>query len=210
MQCRRFRLGLLDGAPAAQMVSRRTRKFDSVKGNLPADVLDCPTCGVMETGNSNHALMHCPRTEGVWGHAIEVADAAVHRGWHPCRAAAGGMSRASRVGHLLGPRELTGTPAPTEVILRGPEQPLRPWLVVWHSLMRSSRCTWIGGRSAQLQLRWPSASVRMYVLRRRGPGGAALHRSSSRRRRTRRRRRHWYRLQLRLGMAICMAIAIPP
>ena len=53
---RRFRLGLMDG-------SRRTHKFDSVKGDLPADVLDCPmaTFGVMETGN--HALMHCPRTE---------------------------------------------------------------------------------------------------------------------------------------------------
>ena len=70
---RRFRLGLLDGA--AQMVPRRTHKFDSVKGDLPANVLDCPACGVMETGN--YVLMHCPGTERVWDHAIEVASAAV-------------------------------------------------------------------------------------------------------------------------------------
>ena len=58
---RRFRLGLMDGS--AQMVSRRTHKFDSANGDLSADVLDCPTCGVMETGN--HVLLHCrrPRTE---------------------------------------------------------------------------------------------------------------------------------------------------
>ena len=66
---RRFRLGLMDGP--AQMVSRRTHKFDSVKG----DSLDCPTCGVLETGN--HALLHCPRTELVWDHAITLASAAV-------------------------------------------------------------------------------------------------------------------------------------
>ena len=42
---RRFRLGLMDGS--AQMVSRRTHRFDSVKGDLPAAVLHCPTCGVL-------------------------------------------------------------------------------------------------------------------------------------------------------------------
>ena len=67
----------------------------------------------METGD--HVLLHCPRTEGVWDQAIEVAGAAVvgtlaEQRW-------GGMSRASRIGHLLGSRELTDTP--TEVILRG-------------------------------------------------------------------------------------------
>ena len=62
---RRFRLGLMDGS--AQIVSRRTHKFDSAKGALPADVLDCPTCGVMETGN--HVLLHCPRTKAVWDQA---------------------------------------------------------------------------------------------------------------------------------------------
>ena len=55
---RRFRLGLMDRS--AQMVSRRTHKIDSVKGDLPAGVLDCPTCGVLETGN--HVLLRCPRT----------------------------------------------------------------------------------------------------------------------------------------------------
>ena len=53
---RRFKLGLMDGS--AQMASRRSHKFDSAKSVLPADVLDCPTCGVMETGN--HVLLHCP------------------------------------------------------------------------------------------------------------------------------------------------------
>ena len=63
---RRFRLqlGLMDGS--AQMVSRRTHKFDSVKADLPVDVLHCPTCGVLETGN--HVLLHCPRTKLVWDH----------------------------------------------------------------------------------------------------------------------------------------------
>ena len=73
---RRFRLGLMDGS--AQMVprpARRTHKFDSVKGDLPADVLDCPTCGVMETGN--HVLLHCPTTELVWDQAITLASGAV-------------------------------------------------------------------------------------------------------------------------------------
>ena len=91
------------------MVSHRTHKFDSVKGDLPADVLDvhCPTCGVMETGN--HVLMHCPRTQGVWGHAIEVASAAVVGTPAHAEQRWGGVSRASRVGHLLGSRELTDT-----------------------------------------------------------------------------------------------------
>ena len=69
---RRFRLGLMDGS--AQVASRRTHKSDSAKGELPADVLDCPTrptCGFMETGN--HVLLHCPKTEAVWGHAIRRA-----------------------------------------------------------------------------------------------------------------------------------------
>ena len=76
VEYRRFRLGLMDGS--AQMVSRRTHKFDSVKGDLPTDVLDCPTCGVLETGN--HVLLHCPRTEWVWDHAITLASGAVY---HP-------------------------------------------------------------------------------------------------------------------------------
>ena len=70
---RRSRLGLMDGS--VQMVSRRTHKFDSVKDDLPADVLDCPTCGAIETGN--RVLVHCPRTEKVWDHAITLASAAV-------------------------------------------------------------------------------------------------------------------------------------
>ena len=53
---RRFRLGLMDGS--AHMVSRRTHKFDSVKGDLPTGVLDCLETGVLETGN--HVLLHCP------------------------------------------------------------------------------------------------------------------------------------------------------
>ena len=114
---RRFQLGLLDGA--AQMVSRRTHKFDSVKRDLPANMLDCPTCGVMETGN--HVLLHCPRTvqtEGVLDHAIEGSGAAVVG--TPAAHQWGGMSRASRImhiSHLLGSMELADTP--TEVILRG-------------------------------------------------------------------------------------------
>ena len=107
---RRFRLGLMDGS--AQMVSRRTHKFqvDSVKGDLPADVLDCPTCGVMETGN--HVLLHCPRTELVWDQAITLASAAMvgtpaEQRW----------GRMSRIGHLLGSKELADMP--TEVALRG-------------------------------------------------------------------------------------------
>ena len=108
---RRFRLGLMDGS--AQMVSRRTHKFDSVKGDLPAGVLDCPACGVLETGN--HALLHCPRTELVWDHAIALASAAVvttpaERRWM-------GMTREGQIGHLLSTRELVDMP--TEVALRG-------------------------------------------------------------------------------------------
>ena len=108
---RRFRLGLIDGS--AQMFSRRTHKLDSVKGDLPADVLDCPTCGVMETGN--HVLLHCPRTELVWDQAITLASEAVVG--TPAEQRWGGMSRESRIGHLMGPRELADIP--TEVILRG-------------------------------------------------------------------------------------------
>ena len=65
----------MDGS--AQMVSRWTHKFDSLKGDLPARVLDCPTmsCSVLETGN--HVLLHCPGTELVWDHAITLASAAV-------------------------------------------------------------------------------------------------------------------------------------
>ena len=53
---RRYRLGLLDGA--AQMVARRTHKFESARQDLPSDVLDCPHCGVLESGN--HVVLHCP------------------------------------------------------------------------------------------------------------------------------------------------------
>ena len=43
---RRYGLGLLDGA--AQMVVRRTHRFESARQDLPSDVLDCPHCGVLE------------------------------------------------------------------------------------------------------------------------------------------------------------------
>ena len=81
----------------------------------PDDVLDCPTCGVMETGN--HVLLHCPRTdrELVWDQAIALASDAVVGA--PADQRWGVMSRESRIGHLLGTRELTDMP--TEVILRG-------------------------------------------------------------------------------------------
>ena len=108
---RRFRLGLMDGS--AQMVSRRTHKFDSVKGDLPADVLNCPLCGVLETGN--HVLLHCPRTEQVWDKAIALASAAVRT--TPAEVRWTSMNREAQVGHLLGTRELVDLP--TEVALRG-------------------------------------------------------------------------------------------
>ena len=108
---RRFRLGLMDGS--AQMVSRRTHKFDSVKGDLPAGVLNCPTCGVLETGN--HVLLHCPRTELVWDHAIKLAADAVRT--TPAERRWTGMTRECQIGHLLGTKELVDLP--TEVALRG-------------------------------------------------------------------------------------------
>ena len=108
---RRFRLGLMDGS--AQMVSRRTHKFDSVKADLPADVLHCPTCGVLESGN--HVLLHCPRTEAVWDHAIQLAGEAVRT--TPAERRWTGMTRERQIGHLLSTRELVDLP--TEVALRG-------------------------------------------------------------------------------------------
>ena len=66
---RRYRLGLIDGA--AKMVVRRTPKFDSVKAALPAGILNCPTCGGVET--ANHVLLHCHRTQGVWDEATTTA-----------------------------------------------------------------------------------------------------------------------------------------
>ena len=111
MKYRRFRLGLMDGS--AQMASRRRHKFDSVKGDLPADVLDCLTWGAMQTGN--HVPLHCPMPEKVCDHAITLASAAVVG--TPAEQRWGGMSRVSRVGHLLGSRELADMT--TEVILRG-------------------------------------------------------------------------------------------
>ena len=108
---RRFRLGLMDGS--AQMVSRRTHKFDSVKGDLPTGVLNCPTCGVLETGN--HVLLHCPRTELVWDHAIKLAADAVRT--TPAERRWTGMTRECQIGHLLGTKELVDLP--TEVALRG-------------------------------------------------------------------------------------------
>ena len=52
---RRSRLGLIDGA--AKMVARQTPKFGSVKAALPEGLLNCPTCGGVET--ANHVLLHC-------------------------------------------------------------------------------------------------------------------------------------------------------
>ena len=68
---RRYRLVLIDGA--AQMVARRTHRFESVRKDLPSDVLDCPHCGVMESGNHAALHGHCFRTQGVWDEAINVA-----------------------------------------------------------------------------------------------------------------------------------------
>ena len=67
VKCRRFGLGLglVDGP--AQMVSRRAHKFDSANGDLPAGVLDCPACGVLETGG--HILLQT----GMWECKIEIA-----------------------------------------------------------------------------------------------------------------------------------------
>ena len=69
---------------------------------------------VMETGD--HVLLHCPKTELVWNHAITLASAAVVG--TPAEQRLGGMSReAGLIGHLLGSRELADMP--TEVALRG-------------------------------------------------------------------------------------------
>ena len=107
---RRYRLGLMDGA--AQMVARRTHRFESVRKDLPGDVLDCPHCGVMESGN--HVVLHCPQTQGVWDEAIKVAGEDVQG--TPVGAKWGGMTRQSQVDHLLSSEEL-GDRA-TEVCLR--------------------------------------------------------------------------------------------
>ena len=94
------------------MVSRRTHKFDSVKADLPADVLHCPTCGALESGN--HVLLHCPRTELAWDQAIKLASAAVRT--TPAERRWTGMTRECKIGHLLSTRELVDLP--TEVALR--------------------------------------------------------------------------------------------
>ena len=78
-----------------------THKFDSAKGDLPPDVLDCPTCGVMETGNHVHVLLHCPKTELVWDQAITLASEAAVAPPAEQRYLLGGMSMEGRVGHLL-------------------------------------------------------------------------------------------------------------
>ena len=57
---RRYRLGLIDGA--AKMVARRTPKFDSAKAALPAGILNCPTCGGVET--ANHVIVACAAAAG--------------------------------------------------------------------------------------------------------------------------------------------------
>ena len=94
-----------------EMVSRRTHEFGSVKADFPADVLHCPTCGVLETGNiGNHVLLHCPRTgtELVWDQAIKLASAAVRT--TPAERRWTGMARECKIGHLLSTRELVNLP----------------------------------------------------------------------------------------------------
>ena len=109
---RRYRLGLIDGA--AKMVARRTPKFDSVKAALPAGILNCPTCGGVET--ANHALRHCHRTQGVRDEAIVAATkgakgTAAEGAW-------GALDRGSRVDHLLGSEDLVHGAPIAEVALR--------------------------------------------------------------------------------------------
>ena len=53
------------------MVACQTPEFDSVKAALPTGILDCPTCGGVET--ANHVLLHCQHTQGVWDEAIAAA-----------------------------------------------------------------------------------------------------------------------------------------
>ena len=103
---RRYRLGLVDGA--AQMVARRTHRFESVRQDLPGTVLDCPHCEVMESGN--HVVLHCPRTQGVWDEAIKVAGEDVEG--TPVAGKWGGMARKSQVDHLLSSNELAGPGPP--------------------------------------------------------------------------------------------------
>ena len=43
---------------------------------LPPLAMDCPTCGVLAIETGNRVLLHCPRAELVWGHAIALASAA--------------------------------------------------------------------------------------------------------------------------------------
>ena len=81
-------------------MARRTHRFESVRQDLRNNVLDCPRCGVLESGN--HAALHCLRTWGVWDEAIRVAgedDAPVK--W-------AGMTRQSRLDHLLSSNGLAG------------------------------------------------------------------------------------------------------
>ena len=65
---RRYRIGLMDGVAQMGMVARRVPKFVSVRKDLPGDVLDCPLCGIL--GSGNPVLLHCPRAAGVWGQAL--------------------------------------------------------------------------------------------------------------------------------------------
>ena len=111
---RRYRLGLIDGA--ARMVARRTPRCGSVKAALPEGILDCPTCGGVET--ANHVLLHCHRTQGVWDEAIAAAaegarGAAAERAW-------GALDRERKANHPLGSADLVqGAPvAEFEVALR--------------------------------------------------------------------------------------------
>ena len=109
---RRYRLGLIDGA--AKMVARRTPKFESVKAALPEGILNCPTCGGIET--ANHVLLHCHRTQGVWDEAIVAATkgakgTAAEGAW-------GALDRGRQVDHLLGSDDLVHDAPIAEVALR--------------------------------------------------------------------------------------------
>ena len=99
---RRYRLGLVDGA--ARIMARRTHRSESVRQDLPNNVLDCPRCGVMESGN--HVVLHCPRTRGFWEGALRVDSEDAAGGGAAAKWA--GMTRQSRMDHLLSSNELSG------------------------------------------------------------------------------------------------------
>ena len=80
--------------------------------DLLNNVLDCPQCGVMESGN--HVGLHCPRTRGIWDKALQVAGEDAAGTSTAMRWA--GMTRQSRIDHVLSSNELADRA--TEVFLR--------------------------------------------------------------------------------------------